>query len=101
MELSDNLGRQIPRHHHPLLRLLKSRVDHIAYLRVHSLAQSLYFPLSVLYNLAISGTRGSSGVGSQSRLQMDKSTFATVNAGDHCERRMSRQMAPLLLIFGW
>ena len=40
-------------------------------------------------------------MGSQSKLQMDKSTFATVNAGDHCERRMSRQMAPLLLIFGW
>lgn len=24
-----------------------------------------------------------------------------VRAGDHCDRRMSRQMLPLLLIFGW
>ena len=24
-----------------------------------------------------------------------------VRAGDHCERRMSRQIAPFELIFGW
>lgn len=24
-----------------------------------------------------------------------------VRAGDHCDRRISRQMLPLLLIFGW
>lgn len=24
-----------------------------------------------------------------------------VSAGDHCERRMSRQMEPLLFILGW
>jgi len=47
---------------------------HMAYLRVHSLASSLYFSLSVLYILAISGTNGSSGFGSHNREQMDKRT---------------------------
>lgn len=47
---------------------------HIAYLRVHSLANSLYFSLSVLYILAISGTSGSSGFGSHSSEQMDNKT---------------------------
>ena len=28
-------------------------------------------------------------------------TFETVRAGDHWDRRMSRQMAPLLLMLGW
>lgn len=46
----------------------------MAYLRVHSLASSLYFSLSVLYILAISGTNGSSGFGSHNREQMDKRT---------------------------
>ena len=32
---------------------------------------------------------------------MERRTFATVRAGDHCERRMSRQIAPLLLMLGW
>lgn len=27
--------------------------------------------------------------------------FAMVNAGDHCSLRMSRQMLPLALMFGW
>ena len=27
--------------------------------------------------------------------------FEIVRAGDHCERNMSRQMLPLLFIFGW
>lgn len=47
---------------------------HIAYFRVHSRANSLYFSRSVLYILAISGTNGSSGFGSHSREQMDKRT---------------------------
>lgn len=50
---------------------------------------------------AISGTKGSSGFGSHSREQMDRRTLEMVRAGDHCDRRMSRQMLPLLLIFGW
>ena len=48
----------------------------MAYFLVHSLAQSLYFPTSVLKSLAISGTRGSSGFGSHSREHIDRSTWA-------------------------
>lgn len=47
---------------------------HMAYLAVHSLAVELYFSLSVLYILAISGTRGSSGFGSVSNEHMERST---------------------------
>lgn len=78
-----------------------SRYRHIAYFWVHSFAVSLYFERWVLYNLAISGTSGSSGFGSVSREQMDKRTFEMVRAGLHCERRMSKQILPLLLILGW
>lgn len=46
----------------------------MAYLRVHSRANSLYFSLSVLYNLAISGTSGSSGFGSHSKEHIDSNT---------------------------
>lgn len=49
---------------------------------------------------AISGTKGSSGLGSHNREQMDNSTLEIVNAGDHCDLNISRQMLPLLLIFG-
>ena len=77
----------------------------MAYFLVHSFANSWYFPLSDLYSLkekilrgsdthaallhllnahlAISGTRGSSGLGSHSREQMERSTLETVRAGDH------------------
>ncbi|CAD6234714.1 GSCOCG00002064001-RA-CDS [Cotesia congregata] len=44
----------------------------MAYLRVHSRANSLYFSRSVLYILAISGTNGSSGFGSHSREHIDR-----------------------------
>jgi len=74
---------------------------HWAYFLVHSLAWSLYFFLSVLYRRAISGTSGSSGFGSVSSEQMDRRTFEMVRAGDHWLLRMSRQMLPLLLMFGW
>ena len=55
---------------------------HMAYLRVHSRANSLYFSRSVLYILAISGTRGSSGFGSHKSEQIDNRTFEIVSAGD-------------------
>jgi len=74
--------------------------DHMAYLPVHSLASWLYLPLSVLYIFAISGTRGSSGLGSVSIEQIDSNTLLMVRAGDHCDLRMSRHMLPLLLMFG-
>lgn len=75
--------------------------NHMAYFFVHSLAHSLYFTKSVLYSLAISGTRGSSGLGSHNKEQIDNNTFDTVSAGDHCDLRMSRQMAPFEFMLGW
>ena len=58
--------------------------------------------LSVLKILAISGTRGSSGFGSQSREQTDSNTLLMVRAGDHWDRKMSRQMEPFeLMLDGW
>ena len=55
---------------------IQAAPDHMAYFLVHSLAQSLYFPTSVLKSLAISGTRGSSGFGSHSREHIDSSTWS-------------------------
>lgn len=75
-------------------------LHHMAYLRVHSLASSLYFMRSVLYILAISGTRGSSGLGSVRSEQIDNNTFEIVRAGDHCDLKMSKQMLPLLFMLG-
>ena len=46
----------------------------MAYFFVHSFAMSVYFDLSVLNVLAISGTSGSSGFGSHKREHMDRST---------------------------
>lgn len=66
-----------------LISRLFSGTHHIAYFLVHSRASSLYFSRSVLYILAISGTSGSSGLGSHSREQIDNNTFDIVNAGDH------------------
>lgn len=66
-----------------LISRLLSGTHHIAYFLVHSRASSLYFSRSVLYILAISGTSGSSGLGSHSREQIDNNTFDIVNAGDH------------------
>lgn len=45
-----------------------------AYFLTHSLAVTSYFCLSVLQIRAISGTRGSSGLGSQSKEQMESNT---------------------------
>jgi len=75
--------------------------NHIAYFLVHSRASSVYLSLSVLNILAISGTSGSSGLGSHSKEQMESNTFEMVSAGDHCDLRISRQMLPLELMFGW
>ena len=49
-------------------------VHHIAYFLVHSLATSLYFDKSVLYVRAMSGTKGSSGLGSFRSEQIDSNT---------------------------
>jgi hypothetical protein len=106
-------------------------IQPIAYFCVQLLAVPSYFVLSVLYMCAISGTRGSSGLGSVSREQIESKTcnrFTDQNThqnrrlgktyripsaythtgtqelhprGLHCSLRISRQMLPLLLIFGW
>ena len=55
-------------------RVLLSTTVHIAYCLVHSVAVLQYCDLSDLYILAISGTKGSSGLGSVSSEQMDNST---------------------------
>merc|ERR1719374_196951 len=54
---------------------------YIAYFLVHSLAVASCLVLSCLYTLAISATKGSSGLGSVSKLQIDKRTFEMVRAG--------------------
>lgn len=68
-----------------LISRLLSGTHHIAYFLVHSRASSLYFSRSVLYILAISGTSGSSGLGSHSREQIDNNT---VEERERCERNI-------------
>merc|ERR1711915_857436 len=91
--------------HHPRRNYERpSRVPdyhHMAYFWVHSFACWRYLALSFLKSFAISGTRGSSGLGSQSSEQMDNRTLEMVRAGDHWDLKMSRQMLPLLLMLGW
>ena len=79
---------------------VKPDIAHMAYFLVHSLAVASYLALSVLYICAISGTKGSSGLASVRREQIDNNTFVMVKAGDHYSLRISRQMEPLELIFG-
>ena len=74
---------------------------YIAYFLVHSFASSSYRAGSVLKICAISGTSGSSGLGSVRSEQIDKSTLEIVNAGLHCSFRMSRQIEPCEFTLGW
>lgn len=53
--------------------------DQMAYLRVHSRAVASYRGRSVLYTWAISGTKGSSGLGSVSIEQIESSTAKHVS----------------------
>ena len=73
----------------------------MAYLRVHSRAVASYCALSDLYWLAMSGTRGSSGLASVNKELIERRTFETVSAGDHWSFRMSKQILPFELILGW
>lgn len=50
-------------------------LNQVAYFLVHSLAVSSYLDLSVLYTCAISGTKGSSGLGSVSIEQIERRTI--------------------------
>ena len=49
----------------------------------------------------MSGTNGSSGFGSENNELRDRSTLLVDNAGDHYLSKMSKQIDPLELIFGW
>jgi len=73
----------------------------MAYFCVQLRAVASYLALSVLYMWAISGTSGSSGLGSVKREHIDSSTLEMVSAGLHCSLRISKHMLPLLLMFGW
>ena len=72
----------------------------MAILRVHAFAFALNCSLLLLYNLAISGTKGSSGFGSVRREEIDNNTLEIVNAGDQLSFKISKQIAPVLAILG-
>ena len=57
--------------------------DYMAYFEVHSRAVLSCLARSVLRSCAISGTNGSSGLGSVKREQMDNRTLEIVRAGLH------------------
>ena len=69
--------------------------------RVHSPAVFSYCFLLVLYKRAISGTNGSSGLGSVNNEQIDNNTLEMVNAGLHWSFKMSKQIPPFALMLGW
>ena len=72
-----------------------------AYFLVHSLAVASNFEKSFLYWLAISGTNGSSGLGSVNNELIERRTFGIVKAGLHSSFKIDKQMEPLELMFGW
>merc|ERR1719229_47245 len=72
-----------------------------AYFRVHSEAVLSCCFRFFLYSVAISGTRGSSGLGSVSREQIDKSTLEIVKAGLQLSFRMSKHIPPLSFTLQW
>ena len=65
------------------------------------MAVASYWALFILYILAISGTKGSSGLGSVSNDEIDNKTLPIVSAGLHWSFNISKQIDPLLLILGW
>lgn len=85
----------------PIITQSVSLLLYIAYLPVHSRANFVYFSRSVLYTRAISGTRGSSGFGSVRREQIESKTLLIVNAGDHCDLKISKHILPFEFMFGW
>jgi len=71
---------------------------YFAYFLVHSLAVLSCSSLSYMYCCAIDWTSGSLGLASVSSEQMESSTLAMVRAGLQLSFRMSRQIAPALLM---
>ena len=57
--------------------------------------------MSVWSSVAISGTKGSSGLGSVRRLDMESRSLLMVRAGLQLSFRISRHMPPLELILQW
>ena len=49
----------------------------------------------------MSTTSGSSGFGSSNKEHIDNNTFDMVRAGLQLSFKISKQIPPLLLIFGW
>lgn len=74
---------------------------YVAYLFVHCLAILSCSVLLVRYCVAMLPTKGSAGLQSVSREQMDSSTLEMVRAGLQLSFRMSRQITPWLLILQW
>ncbi len=72
----------------------------MAYFLVHALAFSSNLALSVLYTLATSVAKGSSGLASHSNEMIESSTFEIDNAGDHYLSKISRQIEPFEFILG-
>mmetsp|Transcript_33381 Transcript_33381/g.38324 ORF Transcript_33381/g.38324 Transcript_33381/m.38324 type:complete len:84 (-) Transcript_33381:177-428(-) len=54
-----------------------------------------------MYRLAMSATRGSSGLGSVSRELIDSRHFMIVRAGLHWSFKMSKHILPCEFMFGW
>jgi len=50
---------------------------------------------------AISGTNGSSGFASTNKELRERRTLEVVSAGDHYSFKISRQIEPFELMFGW
>ena len=70
----------------------------IPYLSVHSFAVLSCAFLSARKASAISGTRGSSGLGSSSKETSESKTFEIDSAGDQLSFKISRQMPPFALM---
>lgn len=81
--------------------VIPDSVNYMAYFEVHSRAVLSCLALSVLRSWAISGTNGSSGLGSVKRLQMESKTLLIVKAGLHWSFRISKQIPPFELMLQW
>ena len=76
-------------------------LNYMAYFFVHSFATLSCFTLSSLYILAISGTIGSYGLGSDNNDVIDISNFDIVNAGLHWSCNISSDIDPFKFILQW
>lgn len=84
-----------------LLTIYHYDCNPVAYLLVQSRAILSCSSRFCKYWVAIDPTRGSFGLQSVNREQMDSKTLDTVRAGDQFSLSMSRQIAPPELILQW